>query len=404
MDFDDSPAEATYRAKARDWLAAHAPLHAPAIGSVKLDESRAWQRAKADAGYACITWSPEWGGEGGTQLEAMIFHAEAQAYNLPLDVFEYSLAINLPTLMTLSDAATRERFAGPAKRGEELWCQLLSEPSNGSDLAAARTRAVRADDGSGDWILNGQKVWTTFAQIADFGIVLARTDPDVPKHLGLTMFWHDMRAPGVTVKPIHQMSGSYEFNEVFLTDLRIKDSQRLGAVGDGWNSSLTMLMFERMALGGGRSHDWPEFMTLARSVATRGGGTALNDQAVRERIAEWYVQSEGLKHIRNRTMTALSHGGMPGPENSIGKIIAANQTQSMASAAVELLDQYGIIDDPAYAPSGSFHEALLTVPGLRIAGGTDEILKNIIAERVLGLPGDIRVDKSVAYRDIPRGV
>ena len=254
-----------------------------------------------------------------------------------------------------------------------------------------------------EWVINGQKVWTSGAHYSDFGIVIVRTNPDAPKHKGLTMFWIDMKSPGVEVRPIHQMSGGSNFNEVYFTDVRVKDSQRLGAIDDGWKVSLVTLMNERLAVGGGAGLDYSMIMRLAREVQT-DHGPALSDQAFREKLADWYVQSEGLKFTRFRTMTALSRGQTPGPESSIGKIIAANQLQDLSNAAVELEDQYGIIDDGDLAPlAAAFQNGLLSAPGLRIAGGTDEILKNIIAERVLGLPGDIRVDKDVPFKDMPTG-
>jgi len=306
--------------------------------------------------------------------------------------------------MTFADQATKDRFGPPAIRGEEIWCQLFSEPSGGSDVAAARTRAERAPDGSGDWIVNGQKVWTTGAQFSDFGIVIVRTNPDVPKHKGLTMFWVDMKDPGIEVKPIHQMSGGSGFNEVFFTDVRVKDSQRLGPEGDGWKVSLVTLMNERLAVGGATGVGWSQFMEAARSTPGLDGGSALKDQALREKLADWYVQAEGLKHTRNRTMTALSRGQTPGPESSIGKIVSAGQLQELANTALEMFDQYGIINDPELAAlHGGFQGSLMFAPGLRIAGGTDEILRNIIAERVLGLPGDIRVDKDIPFKDMPTG-
>jgi alkylation response protein AidB-like acyl-CoA dehydrogenase len=271
-------------------------------------------------------------------------------------------------------------------------------------VAAARTKAVRAPDGSGDWLISGQKVWTTGAQFSDFGIVVCRTNPDAPKHKGLTMFWLDMHDPGVEVKPIHQMSGGSGFNEVFFTDVRVKDSQRLGAIDDGWKVSLVTLMNERLAVGGASGAGWTEFMEAARSTPGLDGAPAIKDHALREKLADWYVQAEGLKHTRNRTMTALSRGQTPGPESSIGKIVSAMQMQELGNTALEMLDQFGIIDDPELAPlRAGFHSSLMFAPGLRIAGGTDEILKNIIAERVLGLPGDIRVDKDVAFKDMPTG-
>jgi alkylation response protein AidB-like acyl-CoA dehydrogenase len=412
MDFNDTPEEAAYRAKARAWLQENAPKYASGArgGPLEDDESasdmaraKAWQAKKAEAGYAQVSWPKEWGGGGGTPIEAVIFSQEEAKFNVAAGYFAIGLGMCIPTVMTVGDEETKKRFVGPALRGEEIWCQLFSEPSGGSDVAAARTRAVRADDGSGDWIINGQKVWTSGAHYSDFGIIIVRTDPNVPKHKGLTMFWLDMHAPGVEARPIHQMSGGSNFNEVYFTDVRVKDSQRLGAVGDGWRVSLVTLMNERLSVGGGGALDYAAIMNLARELQTEGGA-ALSDSAFREKLADWYVQSEGLKYTRFRTMTALSRGQVPGPESSIGKIIAANQLQDLTNSAVEMQDQFGIIDDEAVAPlKAAFQAGLLSSPGLRIAGGTDEILKNIIAERVLGLPGDIRVDKDVPFKDMPTG-
>ncbi len=409
MDFTDSPEEAAYRAKARAWLQQNAPKYAAKTTGAPLEDdesqddmarAKAWQAKKAEAGYAQITWPKEWGGGGGTPIEAVIFSQEEAKFGVASGYFAIGLGMCVPTVMAFAGDETKQRFVGPALRGEEIWCQLFSEPSGGSDVAAARTRAVRQGD---EWVINGQKVWTSGAHYSDFGIIVVRTDPNVPKHKGLTMFWLDMKSPGVEVRPIHQMSGGRNFNEVYFTDVRVNDSQRLGPIGDGWKVSLVTLMNERLAVGGGAGIDYATIMRLARDLRT-DRGAALADSAFREKLADWYVQSEGLKYTRFRTMTALSRGQTPGPESSIGKIIAANQLQDLTNAAVELEDQYGIIDDGALAPlSAAFQSGLLSSPGLRIAGGTDEILKNIIAERVLGLPGDIRVDKDVAFKDMPTG-
>ena len=407
MDFNDTPDEAAYRQQVRDWLDANAPKRRVGDdpeGGGSMAASKAWQAKKAAAGYAAITWPTAWGGQGGTPIQSVIFNQEEAKHTIPPNPFQIGLGMCVPTVMTFADDETKTRFGGPAIRGEEIWCQLFSEPSAGSDVAASRTRALRADDGSGDWLISGQKVWTTGAQFSDFGIVVCRTNPDAPKHKGLTMFWIDMRAPGVEVKPIHQMSGGSGFNEVFFTDVRVKDSQRLGAVDDGWRVSLVTLMNERLAVGGATGANWSQFLEAARATPGLDGAPALTDQALREKLADWYVQAEGLKHTRNRTMTALSRGQTPGPESSIGKIVSAVQMQELAHAAVEMLDQYGIVDDPELAPlRAAFQGSLMFAPGMRIAGGTDEILRNIIAERVLGLPGEIRVDKDVAFKDLPTG-
>ena len=254
-----------------------------------------------------------------------------------------------------------------------------------------------------EWVVNGQKIWTSGAQFSDYGILLVRTDPDVPKHQGMTMFWLDMRSPGVEIRPIHQMSGGSGFNEVFFTDVRIPDSQRLGGVGEGWKVSIVTLMNERASIGGGFGPSWRDAMALARQVPSEHGAL-LDDPAFRAKLADWYVRGEGLRHAMMRTITALSRGQTPGPENSIAKVVSANLVQEMVVETVEMLDQFGVISDPEIAPlHAAFQAQVLASPGSRIAGGTDEILRNIIAERVLGLPGDIRVDKAVPFKDIPTG-
>ena len=405
MDFNDTAEEAAYRTEVRAWLEANGPK--PGQRDHNRDEpsmkqSKAWQARKAAAGYSCITWPKEWGGGGGHGWQAQIFNQEEAKYDTPGNPFTIGLGMCVPTIMTAGNEVDKQRFVGPAVRGEEIWCQLFSEPSGGSDAAAARTRAVQTTDGSGDWVINGQKVWTSGAQYSDFGILLTRTDPDVPKHKGLTMFWVDMKDPAIDVRPIHQMSGGSGFNEVYFTDLRVKDAQRIGPVGDGWRVSIVTLMNERNAIGGGTSYH-RQVMDLASSLATLAG-SGIKDAALREKIADWYVQAEGLKYTRLRTQTALSRGQTPGPEASIGKVVTAPLMQDVANTALELEDQFGIISDPAVAPLGAmFQSVLMSAPGMRIAGGTDEILRNIIAERVLGLPQDVRLDKDVAFKDIPRG-
>jgi alkylation response protein AidB-like acyl-CoA dehydrogenase len=405
MDFNDTPEEAAYRAEVRAWLNTNAPKRTGHIDSgmddpASLSEAREWQRKKADAGYACITWPKEWGGGGGASWQSVIFGQEEARFETPGNPFQIGLGMCVPTVMTVGNQADKERFVRPAARGEEIWCQLFSEPAGGSDVAAARTRAVRDGD---EWVINGQKVWTSGAHYSDFGLLLTRTDPDVPKHKGMTMFWIDMKDPAVECRPIHQMSGASNFNEVYFTDLRVKDSQRVGGVGEGWRVSLVTLMNERLAIGGGAGGGHRTIFKLAQDIATLAG-PATKDAALREKIADWYVQAEGLKYTRYRTQTALSRGQTPGPESSIGKVVSAALMQDMANTALELEDQFGIISDPEMAPlAASFQTALMGAPGMRIAGGTDEILRNIIAERVLGLPQDIRVDKDVAFKDIPTG-
>jgi alkylation response protein AidB-like acyl-CoA dehydrogenase len=410
MDFNDTPEEATYRAQVRTWLEANAPigLKGASLGDEddsQMDASKAWQAKKAAAGYAQIRWAKEWGGGGGTTIQAVIFSQEEAKLGVSLGgPFAIGLGMCIPTVMATADDETKKRFVGPAVRGEKIWCQLFSEPAGGSDVAAIRTRAIKDGD---DWVINGQKIWTSGAHYADYGIVLVRTDPDAVKHKGLTMFWIDMKAPGVECKPIHQMSGARGFNEVFFTDVRLKDSQRLGALHDGWNVSIITLMNERASVGGGggvAGGGAVGLLKAAAQVTDEFGEPMSQDRALREQIADWYVKAEGLRFTGMRSLTALSQGKLPGPEQSITKLVYASMGQDLAAAAVEMQDQYGIIRDEALSVSrGAFQEAVLGSPGGRIAGGTDEILRNIIAERVLGMPGDIRVDKNIPFKDMPVG-
>jgi len=407
MDFEDTPEEAAFRKQVAAWLKANAPKDAgQGMFRAELNEkeslkiAKAWQAKKAAAGYAKITWPKEIGGMGGTAIQNVIYSQEEAKLSLPGGFFDIGLGMCIPTLMAHGKPEHIARYVKPALYGEEIWCQLFSEPAAGSDLAGIRTRAERDGD---DWIINGQKIWTSGAHYCDFGILVTRSDPTVPKHKGLTFFFLDMKSPGVEAKPIKQLSGGANFNEVFFTNVRIPDSQRLGAVGDGWKVSLTTLMNERLAIGGGGGAlGTNELIELAKSITFPDGQPAIKNSAVRERLADWYVQGQGLKYTRFRSLTALSKGQTPGPENSIGKAVSAQRGQEYTAFAMEMMDMGGIIYDPDIAPMhAGFQNGWLFAPGMRIAGGTDEILKNIIAERVLGLPGEIRVDKDIPYNQSP---
>ncbi|MGP1282451.1 MAG: acyl-CoA dehydrogenase family protein [Parasphingopyxis sp.] len=398
MDFNDTPEEAEFRAEARAFLERHLePKAANAIRGREprdrmLERAKQWQKVKAENRFAQITWPEQIGGRGGTPMQQVIWNQEESKFDAPTGPFAIGLGMCIPTVIAFGSDAHKERYVHKALHGEEIWCQLFSEPSAGSDVAGLKTKAVRDGD---DWVVNGQKVWTSGAHYSDFGILLVRTDAQVPKHKGLTMFIVDMKAPGVEVRPIHQASGGSEFNEVYFTDVRIPDSDRLGEPGQGWKVALVTLMNERLAVGGSPGPDWQEIMDYARDAGTLG------NQAFREKLADWYVAAQGYNLTKFRTQTALSRGETPGPENSIGKIITANHLQDICNNAVEMQDHYGLIIDRDKAPADAiFQESLMWAPGLRIAGGTDEILKNIIAERVLGLPTDIRVDKDKAFSEL----
>ncbi|MEW4467927.1 acyl-CoA dehydrogenase family protein [Parasphingorhabdus sp. JC815] len=394
MDFKDSPEEAAFRAEAHAFLSQHLePKKAAALRSGRredyLERAKKWQKIKAENHFAQITWPKEIGGRGGSPMQQVIWNQEEAKFDAPTSPFAIGLGMCVPTVIAFGSDEHKKRYVQKALYGEEIWCQLFSEPAAGSDVAGLKTKAVKDGD---EWVINGQKVWTSGAHYADYGIVLVRTDPDVPKHKGLTMFIVDMKQEGVDVRPIHQASGGSEFNEVYFSDVRIPDSDRLGEPGMGWKVALVTLMNERLAVGGSPGPDWQEIMDYARSAGT------MSDPVFRAKLADWYVAAQGYKLTKFRTQTALSKGETPGPENSIGKVITANHLQDICNSAIEMQDHYGIISDKENAAADAiFQESFLWAPGLRIAGGTDEILKNIIAERVLGLPQDVRVDKDKPF-------
>jgi len=400
MDFNDTPQEAAYRATVRAWIDA-------SIGEFRdvpdttdrsdfVARSRRWQAKKYEAGYTGITWPKAFGGQGLGPMNQIVFNQEESRFHAPTELFSIGLGMCIPTVFSHGSQALIDRYVAKALSGAEVWCQLFSEPVAGSDLAGVRTKAVREGD---DWIIDGQKVWTTNAHLSDFGIIVCRTDPSKPKHKGLTMFVVDMHAPGVEARPLKQMSGGSDFNEVFFTGVRVADSHRVGAEGDGWKVALTTLMNERLAVGGKPRHapGYATLLDMAKRVAT-DAGPAIEAADVRQRIAATYIADEGIKLTQMRALSALSKGEMPGPESSIAKVVIAKTMQDMAAFALDLSESGGFVSagdtDPDIARlQGSY----LWSAGLRIAGGTDEILRNIIAERVLGLPGDLRPDKDLPF-------
>lgn len=411
MDFNDTPEEAAYRARARAWLEANAELidpNEPAPDPLAereddrtIQAAKDWQAKKFDAGWACITWPKEYGGQGGTTMQNVIFNQEQAKFRLPPNIYTIGHGMLGPTIMSHGTPEQKAKYVKRMARGEEIWCQLFSEPAAGSDLAGLRSSAVR--DGS-DWVLNGQKIWSTGAHFSKWGMIVVRTDPNAGKHAGLTYFIVDMESKGIEIRPIKQINGGSGFNEVFFTDVRVPDSNRLGNEGDGWRVALTTLMNERVAIGAGSAAGgFKGLLKLARETR-RGGRPAIQDSAVRQKLADFWVTQQGLKYTGFRTLSALSQGKTPGPEGSIGKAVGAPMAQQLAAFAVELQGPLGATRDHTH----SVHEALwqnswLGIPGMRVAGGTDEILKNIIAERVLRLPPEIRVDKDLPFRDIPTG-
>ena len=409
MDFNDTPEEAAFREEASHWLDANAELRAPgersegAMGGERTDlieRAKVWQGVKADAGWACITWPSAYGGRDASSIQNVIWNQEESRYRVPPNMFTIGHGMLGPTIMAHGTDAQKERYLRPLLRSEEIWCQLFSEPAAGSDLAGLRTSAVRDGD---DWVVNGQKTWTSGAHYSNFGMIVTRTDPTAVKHAGITYFIVDMKSPGIETRPIKQISGSSDFNEVFFSDARIPDANRVGAVNDGWRGAITTLMNERATLSdqGGFGLGWRDALNLAREVDWHGR-PALEDSWVRQRIADFYVKSKGIEYTNFRSLTALSQGKTPGPENSISKMVGAALRQDLAKFALEMQGAAGVAREPGSTElAGGFQANWLAAPGLRLAGGTDEILRNIVAERVLGLPAEARADKGIAFKDIP---
>ncbi|PCJ20839.1 MAG: acyl-CoA dehydrogenase [Gammaproteobacteria bacterium] len=414
MDFKDSPQEAEFRKEVNAWFSANAKPRDTGDGSLFsmfseresedgfIEACKAWRCKKAEAGWGALTWPEAYGGRGGTLMENIIFQQEEAKFSTPADVFLIGVGLTAPTLMMHGTEAQKQQHLPGIMRGDDVWCQLFSEPGAGSDLAGLRTKAVKDGD---DWVINGQKVWTSGAHYSDWGILVTRTDFDAPKHKGLTYFVVDMKTPGIDIRPIKQITGGANFNEVFLTDVRIPDANRIDAVGNGWAVALTTLMNERMSIGGAMGVEPMAFFDQLEEIASRSyidGELAKDNAAVKQRIAHFYTSIKAMELTVNRTLSALSKGGMPGSESSIVKLALGQVLQEAGAFAMELQGGLGVEYGPDATYCGAFWQELyLGIPAARIAGGTDEVQRNIIGERVLGLPPEHRVDKGIAFKDIP---
>jgi len=396
MTRDETAARADQRRRVADFLAAHDPA---------MTDRLEFLRARYDAGLAWVSFPEGHGGLGlprALQPEVDQLFAEAGAPDNNRQANGIGLGMAAPTILAFGTEEQKQRFLKPLWTGEEVWCQLFSEPGAGSDLAAVATRAVR--DGE-DWVVNGQKVWTSGAHHARFGILLARTNPDVPKHRGLTYFLCDMTAPGVDVRPLRQITGEAEFNEVFLTDVRIPDGQRLGAEGQGWAVATATLNHERVAIGG-------------RAAPREGGMIGVVARTWREqpqrrtpelhdRLLRLWVEAEVARLTGARLRQKLAHG-QPGPEGSAMKLTFARLNQQLSGLELELLGEEGlrysdwtmVRPDAVDFTGRDAGYRYLRAKGNSIEGGTSEILRNIVAERVLGLPTEPRVDKDVPWKEL----
>ncbi|MCU1427064.1 MAG: acyl-CoA dehydrogenase [Actinomycetia bacterium] len=347
----------------------------------EIEAGRAWRATVFDAGFGWITGPTEFGGGGLTAAHQRAFGEVASEYRTPSEApFGIGLGMVAPTILAHAIEDVKQQYLQKMWRADLIGCQLFSEPVAGSDLAGIQTSAVRDGD---EWILNGQKVWTSGAHYSDIGEIITRSSPDKPKHKGLTMFLIDMHAPGIEVRPLRQMTGGASFNEVFLTDVRVHDSHRLGDVDEGWTVALTTLMNERASIGGGgvgsASTGASRLMETARRV-----GTA-DDPIIRQRIVDLYVRTNVARYNNLRAMAKIKAGQLPGPEMSIAKL---SLTQNMTRTADLIADILGprITADTGEWGTFAWAEFVLGVPGMRIAGGTDEVMRNIVGERVLGLP------------------
>lgn len=391
MDLNDTPELAEYRAAVRGWLDAHA-AEAPDLRGEEdaaVARHREWQRKLAEGGLAGVAWPAEYGGRGLGPLHQVVVNQEIGRAGVPGIFDVIGVGMLGPTLIAHGDEELKQRHLGPMLTADEVWCQLFSEPAAGSDLAGIQTRARQDDDGS--WRVSGQKVWTTNAQYAAFGLMLARTDPDVPKHRGLTMFVLPMDAPGVTVRPLRQISGEAHFNEVFLDDVHLPAGSEVGPVDGGWGVAMTTLLFERVAIGlGGEGFGWRADRFAEALLADEA---AARDGEVRHRFGELAAEFLALRFTGYRTLTMLHRGGVPGPEGALAKVTTIRAAIAAGELIADALGPEALADD-------RHGELISDLPGLKSAGGTEEILRSMVGERVLGLPPEPRLDKGVPFSEL----
>ena len=389
MDFRDTPEEAKFRAELREWLAANVPADTsfdPEHPRGDEDVSREWSRKLFDAGYAGLTWPKEYGGAGAPYTHQAIFLEESARAETPEHIGVIGLGMAGPTIIAHGTDEQKKRHLSKILSGEDVWCQGFSEPGSGSDLASLRTRAVRDGD---DFVVNGQKVWSSFAHIADFCILMVRTDPDAPKHRGITYLLADMKTPGVEVRPLRQITGEPEFNEIFFTDARFPVSSVLGEINDGWKVAMTTLLHERGTLG---------FALTARlEVAVRklvqlaketplNGGRAADDPIVRDKVARQWIDLQALRFTNYRALTTLMKTGVPGPEGSVAKLHWSETNQRLTKLALDIIGTQAQLYAEDGVEGGYWQYQQLRSRGNTIEAGTSEVLRNIISERVLGLP------------------
>jgi alkylation response protein AidB-like acyl-CoA dehydrogenase len=387
MDLTLSPSEEGFRDELRGWLQKNHPGKPPDDEKAAFDWRRRWQYQLHEGGWAGLSWPKEYGGRGATLIEQAIFVGEAARLEAPSPANVLGLAMGGPVVIAHGTEEQKQRYLEPILSAEEIWCQGFSEPEAGSDLASLKTRAIKRDGG---WVVTGQKVWTTLAHVAKWCMLVARTDQDAPKHQGLTYFLMDMEQDGVEVKPLVQITGEAEFNEIFMDEAYIPDENVIGGVGNGWGVAITTLMNERAGLAFAAQaalkthiHD---AIALAQSTSRDGKPTS-EDPVIRDRLAQLFIESEIFRVTNYRGLTKIMKNGVPGPEGSLGKWQWAEVNQHLMELAMEIEGPYGqFADGSAYALDGDWQYQFLRTRANSIEGGTTDILKNIVAERVLGLP------------------
>jgi alkylation response protein AidB-like acyl-CoA dehydrogenase len=388
MDLTLSPSEEAFRDELREWLEANHPGKPPDDESEGFAFRRRWQANLHDGGWAGLSWPKEYGGRGATLIEQAIFSEEMVRANAPAPANVLGLVMGGPVVIHHGTEEQKQRYLEPILSAEEIWCQGFSEPEAGSDLASLKTRAVKRDGG---WVVSGQKVWTTLAHVAKWCMLVARTDPDAPKHQGLTYFLMDMEQDGIEVKPLRQITGEAEFNEIFMEDVRIPDENVVGGVGNGWGVAITTLMNERAGLAFAAQAAVQialrKVIDLAGSNG-RNGRSFAKDPVIRDKLAQLMIESEIFRLTNYRGLTKIMKTGVPGPEGSLGKWQWADLNQALMELAMDLEGPYSqLTGDSEYAiADGAWQYGFLRSRANSIEGGTTEILKNIVAERVLGLP------------------
>jgi alkylation response protein AidB-like acyl-CoA dehydrogenase len=375
LDLTLSPNEQAFRDELRAWIEENHPGEEPKGDDEGFDFRRDWQRKLHEAGYAGLSWPEEYGGRGATLVEQAIFGEELTRAKAPAPVNVLGLAMGGPVVIAHGTDEQKQRYLEPILSAEEIWCQGFSEPEAGSDLASLKTKAVKSN---GEWVVTGQKVWTSFAHKAKWCMLVARTDPEVPKHQGLTYFLMDMEQDAVQVRPLRQITGDPEFNELFIEEARIPEENVVGGVGNGWTVAITTLMHERAGLGAGAAASvriaLGQLMELARE---RG---VADDPVIRQRIGQLYIEAEALRLNSWRGLTQIMKKGQPGPEGSLPKWQWAEANQALTELAMDIRGEEGPVSESEWT------YRFLRARGNSIEGGTTEVLKNIVAERVLGLP------------------